>query len=163
MDDRMGHLRLAVNGLEAAGATIRGASPVYRSEALTLDPEEVQPDYLNAVLEIRTDRSPHDLLALAKRIEQDAGRDLSARRWSPRPLDIDLLVAGRAQISDDDLVVPHPRLAERRFVLQPWSDLAPNLVVPPPFDDTVSALLDRCPDAGSLTLDVRTWLPEFSA
>jgi 2-amino-4-hydroxy-6-hydroxymethyldihydropteridine diphosphokinase len=148
--DRRRHLSCAVRGLREAGLTVSGVSPVYRTEAHTLDPEETQPDYLNAVVEVRTDRSPEALLDLAKSLEMAAGRDLQAPRWSPRPLDVDLLTVGQQQRAGDDLTLPHPRLAERRFVLQPWADLAPNLVVPMPFEDTVMHLLRRCTDDAAL-------------
>ncbi|HHP7236906.1 2-amino-4-hydroxy-6-hydroxymethyldihydropteridine diphosphokinase [Longibacter sp.] len=148
--DRLQHLRFAVDRLDAADVKMRRLSPVYRTEAHTMDPEESQPDYFNAVVEVETDRSPADLLALAKRIEREAGRDLSSRRWAPRPIDIDLLVVGRAVVRESALTLPHPRIGERRFVLQPWADVAPNLVVPAPFESTISALLDRCTDRARL-------------
>jgi 2-amino-4-hydroxy-6-hydroxymethyldihydropteridine diphosphokinase len=148
--DRRQHLTRAVRGLREAGLTVRDVSPVYRTEAHTLDPEETQPDYLNAVVEVVTDRSPEALLGVAKRLERAAGRDLQAPMWSPRPLDVDLLTVGQMRRTSEDLTLPHPRLAERRFVLQPWADLAPNLVVPMPFEDTVMHLLRRCTDDAAL-------------
>lgn len=148
--DRLQHLRSAVGRLEAADVATSRTSPVYRTEAHTLDPQESQPDYFNVVIEVETERSPADLLALAKQIERKGGRDLSAQRWAPRPIDIDLLVVGRAVVRGKGLTLPHPRIGERRFVLQPWADIAPNLVVPAPFESTVSALLDRCADRAQL-------------
>lgn len=145
--DRMRHLRRALRGLADRGVEVRRVSPVYQTEAHTLTPDEEQADYLNAVIEVRTAAAPHDLLALAKSLERAEGRDLSASRWSPRPLDIDLLTVGAVVLNTSDLTLPHPRCAERRFVLRPWADVSPNLVVPSPFDDTVSGLLRRCKDA----------------
>mgnify|MGYP006267953939 CR=1 FL=1 len=146
--DRMRHLRRALRGLSDRGVEVRRVSPVYQTEAHTLTPEEKQPDYFNAVAEVRITATPHDLLHLAKSLEKAEGRDLSASRWSPRPLDIDLLTVGSLVLNTSDLTLPHPRCAERRFVLCPWADVSPNLVVPSPFDDTVSGLLRRCTDAG---------------
>lgn len=147
LGDRIGALRGAVEGLGAHPAIdVQRASPVYETAAHTLRPDEEQPLYLNAVVEVRTTLAPEALLAYGHDLERAAGRQ-RRRRWKPRPLDLDLLVYGRQAHTGPGLVVPHPRLGQRRFVLQPWADLAPNLYVPPPFDATVADLLRRCPDA----------------
>lgn len=148
--DRIAHLQRAVDGLAQASVAVRRVSPVYRTEAHTLDPADAQDDYYNAVVEVETTRSPERLLDLAKTLERRAGRDPSDRRWAPRPLDVDLLTAGEETRTTDRLTLPHPRLAERRFVLQPWADLAPNLVVPAPFATPVAGLLDACRDDGAV-------------
>lgn len=150
---RLAHLQAAVDGLAAAeGVVVSGVSPVYATEAHTLDPVETQPPFFNAVVRVDTSLSPEALLALAQRLERAAGRPGASerRRWAPRTLDVDLLVVGDVRRHDDTLDLPHPRLAERRFVLQPLADLAPNLVVPPPFQASVRALLDQCTDTGDL-------------
>ena len=150
LGDRLGALRGAVAGLQAAeGVAVRRASPVYESAAHTLDPAEAQPPFLNAVVEVETGLGPEALLRLAHALERAAGRR-RRRRWAPRPLDLDLLVFGRFAHTADGLAVPHPRLAERRFVLAPLADLAPNLYVPAPFDTTVAELLRTCPDDAGL-------------
>lgn len=153
LGDRRNALCQAVRALrEHAG--IRGVqpSPVYESQAHTRRPGEEHPPYLNAVVRLHAKLSPGALLQLAFRLEAKAGRDRTAepRRWQPRPLDVDVLVAGRATRQTDRLRLPHPRLAERRFVLRPWADLAPNLRVPAPFEERVAALLARCPDHAAL-------------
>jgi 2-amino-4-hydroxy-6-hydroxymethyldihydropteridine diphosphokinase len=150
LGDRLRHLQNALRGLSDAGVEVRRVSPVYRTAAHTLDPGETQPDYFNAVVEVGVRRSPRELLRLAKTLEQRAGRDLDARTWAPRPLDIDLLTVADETVQSSTLTLPHPRIAERRFVLRPWADLAPNLVVPSPFDATVSDLLRRCADIESV-------------
>jgi 2-amino-4-hydroxy-6-hydroxymethyldihydropteridine diphosphokinase len=159
LGDRLGHLRGARRALEAAlGVHVEAASPVYASEAHTLTPDETQPPFLNAVVRLRTSRAPEALLDLTQRLEAEAGRSRERRRWAPRPLDLDLLVAYRRDEASAQpprpvrratgrLTLPHPRLGARRFVLRPLADLAPNLHVPPPFDADVLALLARCPDA----------------
>ena len=152
--DRAQHLQAAVEGLHAAdGLRVSAVSPVYETEAHVRGPDEEQPAFLNAVVAIETKCTPEEVLRTAQAIEQKEGRvrKESAPRWQPRPLDIDLLVVGEETRATDTLSLPHPRLAERRFVLRPWADLAPNLRVPPPFDTTVRALLLRCSD----TADVR--------
>lgn len=151
LGDRRVHLQAAVSGLQAAAAIrVTAVSPVYETEAHTLDPNEEQPPFLNAVVEADVRCSPERLLQVAHGLERGAGRAIDRDRWAPRPLDVDLLVVGRVTCRTDTLTLPHPRLADRRFVLQPWADLAPNLWVPPPFEATVQALLDSCSDTAAL-------------
>ena len=146
LGDRLGALRAAVQGLsEHPAITVGAVSAVYETAAHTLSESEEQPPYLNAVVEICTRLGPSALLAVLHALEARAGRQ-RRRRWAPRHLDLDLLLYGQITLGEPGLVVPHPRLAERRFVLQPLADLAPNLHVPAPFDSTVAALLARCPD-----------------
>ena len=151
LGDRWAHLRAAVAGLDGAKAVrVTACSPVYETEAHTTDPDEEQPPYLNAVLEVAVDCSPEQLLRLAKRLEHAEGRTGNSKRWAPRPLDVDLLVVGAERRRSDRLTLPHPRLADRRFVLRPWADLAPDVRVPPPFDATVQDLLAACPDSTTI-------------
>ncbi len=146
LGDRIGALRAAVDGLGAhPEIEVMRASPVYETEAHTLTADEGQPPYLNAVVEVSTTLSPEALLAYGHDLERAAGRQ-RRQRWMPRTLDIDLLVYGQQRHEAPGLVLPHPHLGQRRFVLQPWADLAPNLYVPLPFDASVAELLHRCPD-----------------
>jgi len=92
------------------------------------DPD--QPDFINAVAAVDTTLSAHELLARMQSIEQALGRKRSVRRWGPRVIDLDLLLFGRQVIDRPGLVVPHPRLAQRAFVLIPLAELAPSLRVP---------------------------------
>lgn len=149
--DRRARLQAAVDGLHGR-ATIRvqAVSALYETEAHTLDPDEEQRPFLNAVVEIHVEDTPEALLATAHAIEADEGRTRTGRRWAPRPLDIDLLAVGAKTCATDTLTLPHPRLAERRFVLRPWADLASEFVVPAPFDASVQTLLDRCPDTAEV-------------
>ncbi len=152
LGDRSAQLRTAIRVL-AAEPEVRAAavSPVYESAAHTLPGRSAgapPPPYLNAVAELRTTLDPELLLALFERIERAAGRTRS-ERWAPRPLDLDLLLYDDRVIRTAALAVPHPRLAERRFVLQPLADLAPDLVVPV-LDAPVRDVLAVCPDAGPL-------------
>jgi 2-amino-4-hydroxy-6-hydroxymethyldihydropteridine diphosphokinase len=149
--DRLRHLRSAVERLQEHEALqVVAASPVYETEAHTLSSGDEQPPFLNAVLETETERSPGALLRHAQAVEKAEGRTRSGKKWAPRPLDIDLLAVDGITRQTSTLTLPHPRLAERRFVLRPWADLAPNFVVPPPFDRTVQALLEQCPDAAAI-------------
>ena len=154
LGDRARALRWAVEGLgEHPLIRVEATSPVYETAAHTLPPHTPQPPFLNAVVRLRTALSPEWLLAYAHELEAAAGRIREGEaRWAPRPLDLDLLLYdGEQRTGDEDddpggLVLPHPRLGERRFVLRPLADLAPNFYVPPPFSATVADLLARCPD-----------------
>jgi 2-amino-4-hydroxy-6-hydroxymethyldihydropteridine diphosphokinase len=128
--DRAGALQAAVDGLAAAdGVTVVAVSPVYATDPVG-GPE--QPEYLNAVVAVDTDRTARELLEVAKRLEDEAGR-VPGERWGPRPLDLDVLLVGDDEVDEPDLVVPHPRLYERAFVMVPLADLDPMLApwVPP--------------------------------
>ncbi|HMF03512.1 MAG TPA: 2-amino-4-hydroxy-6-hydroxymethyldihydropteridine diphosphokinase [Acidimicrobiia bacterium] len=122
--DRALALQHAVDGLAAAGGVaVVAVSSVYETAPVG-GPE--QPDYLNAVVAIETDRTPRELLEIAKRLEDQAGR-VPGERWGPRPLDVDVLLVGDDEIDEEDLVVPHPRLYERAFVMVPLAELDPML------------------------------------
>ena len=136
--DRLAALRGAVRALRALeGVAVVAVSGVYETEAHVLPGAAPQPDHLNAVAWLRTSRAPAALLAALHAVERAAGRDPDAPRWSPRPLDLDLLLYGDLATEADPgpergrgLRLPHPRLAERRFVLAPLAELAPDRVVP---------------------------------
>lgn len=89
-----------------------------------------QSDFLNAVVRVRTDLEPEELLDLCKEIEAARGRQLDAPRHSPRPLDVDLLLLGEIELRTDRLTLPHPEVRSRRFVLAPLLELAPGLTLP---------------------------------
>jgi len=128
--DRAAALQAAVDSLAAAdGVRVVAVSPVYETEPVG-GPE--QPEYLNAVVAVDTDRTPRELLEIAKRLEDEAGR-VPGERWGPRPLDVDVLLVDDDEVDEPDLVVPHPRLFERAFVMVPLADLDPMLApwVPP--------------------------------
>ena len=121
--DRRGHLLAAVAGLPDVVAV----SALYETEPLG-GPSGQDP-YLNAVVELDTHLSPRELLELGRTLEAAAGRTREVR-WGPRSLDVDVLLVGDQVLEMDDLVVPHPRMWERRFVLAPLAELAPELVPP---------------------------------
>ena len=148
---RVRQLRSAVHRLARHGQiSVTAVSPVYETAAHTLDPQEEQPPFLNAVAVVRTTLPPRALLRVCHRLERAAGRRRT-RRWAPRPLDLDVLTYGLRSIQSRALTLPHPRVHERRFVLQPWADVTPNLRVPAPFDETVYSLLNQCSDDSPVT------------
>jgi dihydroneopterin aldolase/2-amino-4-hydroxy-6-hydroxymethyldihydropteridine diphosphokinase len=104
-----------------------------------------QPDYLNAVLLARTRLSPRDLLAACRRIEAEHGRRREVR-WGPRTLDIDVITYADLEVSEPDLQLPHPRAAERAFVLAPWNQADPDAVVPGTAGGPVADLLRGADD-----------------
>jgi 2-amino-4-hydroxy-6-hydroxymethyldihydropteridine diphosphokinase len=126
LGDAAATLRRALQDI-AASPQVHGmqASPVYRSAPVDAD----GPDYLNAVARVETTLEPRALLLRLQAIERAHGRERPYRN-APRTLDLDLLLYDDAVIDSPELVVPHPRLHERAFVLRPLSDLAPDLVVP---------------------------------
>ncbi len=90
-----------------------------------------QGDFLNAAAEIRTSLTPKQLLAVLNGIETRLGRDRAKeQRWGPRTCDLDILMIGELVLDESDLTVPHPRMHERRFVLEPLSEIAPDAVDP---------------------------------
>lgn len=122
MGDRLRYLRDAVATLAEVGPT--RVSPVY--ETAPVGGPDDQGPYLNLAVELRTDRSARDLLGICHRLEAAAGRVRDVR-WGPRTLDVDVLWVGGTTVAEPDLEVPHPRMWERRFVMAPLHDLAPDL------------------------------------
>ena len=121
--DRVRYLREAVETLR--GVDLRAVSPVYETEPV--GGPGGQGPYLNLVVELATERSPHDLLGVCHRLESAAGR-VRGEHWGPRTLDVDVLWIEGVTVDEPDLQVPHPRMWDRRFVLAPLRDLAPDLV-----------------------------------
>ncbi len=124
LGDRRRHLRDAV---ETLGSSVTAASSVYETEPMG-GPGGQDP-YLNLVVAVDTDLSPHDLLGVCHRLEAAAER-VRTDRWGPRTLDVDILWVDGVDLHDEDLEIPHPRLRERRFVLAPMAEVAPDVVDP---------------------------------
>jgi 2-amino-4-hydroxy-6-hydroxymethyldihydropteridine diphosphokinase len=124
LGDREATLRQGVAQLESAG-DVTAVSPLYETEPVG-GPED-QGAFLNLVVELHTTDGPRELLRRCHELEHAAHR-VRTVRWGPRTLDADVLLVGDLEVDEADLVVPHPRMWERRFVLQPLADLAPELV-----------------------------------
>jgi 2-amino-4-hydroxy-6-hydroxymethyldihydropteridine diphosphokinase len=116
-------LREAQRLLQAPDLRITRVSSVYETEPLDV---KAQPWFLNLVLEVETSLFPMQLLARTQKIERQLGRKCGSAK-GPRTIDIDILLVGNSVIDSPNLVVPHPRMADRRFVLQPLVELAPEL------------------------------------
>lgn len=135
LGDRSRHITEAIESLRQAGPVV-AASPLYETAPIG-GPD--QGPYLNAVVVIETDLSPRQLLDACLDIERSHGRE-RLERWGPRTLDLDILLFGAEEIDQAGLTVPHPRLGERRFVLEPLLAVWPDARLP---DGTpVAALLD---------------------
>lgn len=142
-------LRSALAAMAALpGTRLEGASPLYRSDPL--GPGD-QPDYLNMVAALETALPATELLRELQAIEDAHGRRRT-ERWAARSLDLDILLYGSEAIDTAELTVPHPRMAERNFVLYPLFDLAPDLVLP--CGNALQSLVATCPDTGLEPLGV---------
>jgi 2-amino-4-hydroxy-6-hydroxymethyldihydropteridine diphosphokinase len=130
LGDREETLAAAVADINASdGITVLAESPLVSTVAVTeAGPDESHPAYLNGVVIVETDISAHTLLAMLHDIELRHGR-VRNERWGDRTLDLDLIVYGDL-IENGNLVVPHPRAHERRFVLDPWLAVEPDAVIP---------------------------------
>jgi 2-amino-4-hydroxy-6-hydroxymethyldihydropteridine diphosphokinase len=123
LGDRLAHLQTALDTLaDDIRVDLVAISSVYETDPVG---GPVQDDFLNAVLSIDTEASPHQLLAIAQSLEVQAHRERK-EHWGPRTLDVDLLLYGDESVTSPDLEVPHPRMWERAFVLAPLSEIAPE-------------------------------------
>ena len=153
LGDRHEHLLAALDGLDRSGAEVLRVSSLYETAPYGEYPEP-QPDFLNAVAEIATALSAVELLALCKQLEASRGRDFDGPRHGPRPLDLDVLLLGDTVLGEGSLVIPHPGLTERRFVLEPLLELAPDVALPDgtPLAPSLEACRDQeLAEAGALS------------
>jgi 2-amino-4-hydroxy-6-hydroxymethyldihydropteridine diphosphokinase len=121
LGDRRQYLAEAVDSL---GAMVARVSPVYETDPVG-GPEQGR--FLNLIVEVDTDRTPRELLAVCHRLESAAQR-VRTQHWGPRTLDVDIIWMEGIELDEPDLQIPHPRWSERTFVLAPLRDLAPDLV-----------------------------------
>ena len=165
LGDRLDNVRAGVAGLEAAGIDVIAVSPLY--ETAPVGGPENQGPYLNAALLADTAIGAADVLGLLHRLEASRERQRVVH-WGPRTLDLDLLVHGDlvcdAEIGAGTLQVPHPRMHERRFVMVPVCDIAPDLVHPRLGRTMRDLLADLPVEPGDLTQLTDTWhtIPEHS-
>lgn len=128
LDGPARHVCEAFSALDALpGTRLQRRSSLYRSRPVG---PPGQPDYVNAVAELETALEPHALLEGMQAIEQAHGRVRGLERWGPRPLDLDLLLFDEREIRDARLVVPHPEIGKRNFVLGPLIEVAPGVRIP---------------------------------
>jgi dihydroneopterin aldolase / 2-amino-4-hydroxy-6-hydroxymethyldihydropteridine diphosphokinase len=148
-------LRQAVTDVDRLpGVQVMEVSPLARTAAVG-GPE--QPDYLNAVLVVRTMLSPRDLLRSTQQVEAQHGR-VREERWGPRTLDVDIVQYGSLVAAGPDLELPHPRARERAFVLVPWAEVAPDALLPGPGGGPVGQLAVTAPDRSGIRWLALDWL-----
>lgn len=145
--DRMANLRLGIRALEAHAEDLV-TSAVYETEPVHF---EAQGPFLNACCVGRTRLTPRQLLSELQDAERRAGRRRSGPQYGPRELDLDLLLFGDLTLESEHLVVPHPRLRERAFVLAPLAEIAADWIVPAAVDEepaTVAQLAEAVVHVG---------------
>jgi 2-amino-4-hydroxy-6-hydroxymethyldihydropteridine diphosphokinase len=126
LGDKRDNLLRAQGALKKAGVRMVAASSIYATQPVG---HTAQPWFYNQVVEVDTVLSPGRLLSLAKKVERELGRR-PARKNGPRTIDIDILLAGDRIVATSRLIIPHPRMAERNFVLRPLKEIAPRVVHP---------------------------------
>jgi len=144
LGDRMAHLR---TGMAAVRLLHDENEPLPISQVYETEPVDETPDtpeYLNAVVEIEYKGDALELLRVLQQIEQREGRPAEHAYHAPRTLDLDILYLGDTILQTPELTLPHPRMTERRFVLQPLADIRPELILPG-FQQTVAQLLAGLP------------------
>jgi 2-amino-4-hydroxy-6-hydroxymethyldihydropteridine diphosphokinase len=145
LGDRASALKTATETISGFTKTgIVEASPVYETEPVDVSTEHEHLPFLNTVIIIETDIEPHDLHEELQEIEHEMGRTDTQEMNVPRPIDIDIIYAGDLQIGTEQLTIPHLRWQERRFVVQPLSDVRPDLILPGQ-SKMVSEILEELP------------------
>ena len=155
LGDRLAHLRRALELILVLPANVRlmAAAPVYETRPLECPAGSQQ--FLNSVIEIEADFEPLALLTALQAIESGLGRPNVHEHHAPRTVDLDILYADGITMSKPELMLPHPRLKHRRFVLQPLADIRPALVLPGETRTVVEMLLSLGLDDQELGLVVR--------
>jgi 2-amino-4-hydroxy-6-hydroxymethyldihydropteridine diphosphokinase len=129
LGDSLSNLQGAVDAIrDTPDVVVVDVSSVYETEPVG-GPEN-SPVFLNVVLVAETTLEPRTLLERAQAVEDAFGRDRSTGRWGPRTLDVDLILVGTTELAQPDLKLPHPRAAQRGFVLVPWAEVDPDGVLP---------------------------------
>jgi 2-amino-4-hydroxy-6-hydroxymethyldihydropteridine diphosphokinase len=149
LGDREANLEFARSSLEKGGI-VKQISSCYETEPVGfLD----QPWFLNQAIELETRLAPSELLLLCQNIELSCGR-IRTFTNAPRTLDLDILIYGDFIVNENDLIIPHPRLPERRFALEPLAEIAPDFVHPA-LKKSIRSLLETCLDTSRVRLAVR--------
>ncbi len=146
--DRLAQMRRAVDALGVCfGVRLLERSPVYETLPIGVPERYCGLRFLNAVLILEWPDGPEALLEICQALEREAGRVWTGERNAPRPLDLDIIYVNGAVCSSERLTLPHPRWAERRFVVEPLADVRPALVLPGQ-TRTVREILATLPEGG---------------
>ncbi len=146
--DRRAHLELAIRTLKAEGVFIKQRSSLYETEPVDLPPSASRSWFFNLVIEADADLKPVAFLRVIKNIEKKMGRETSSSRRA-RAIDIDILLADDCVVQTEELVIPHPRLEKRNFVLIPLQEIAPE-THHPILMKTIKELAETCPDRSAV-------------
>ena len=145
--DRLAHIQNAIHTLsKTEGITLQKISSIYTTDPVGY---EAQAQFLNGVAAIQTSLSPHSLLHTLKDIETAIGRKHRIR-WGPREIDLDILIYGNLCVQTEKLVIPHPEMHLRGFVLVPLAEIAPDLVHPV-FQESIQTLRGGLEDDESVS------------
>ena len=145
--DRLAHIQNAIQALsKTEEITLQNVSSVYKTDPVGY---EAQAEFLNGVAAIQTSLSPLSLLHILKDIETEVGRQHRIR-WGPREIDLDILIYGDLCLQTEKLIIPHPEMHLRGFVLVPLAEIAPDLVHPV-FQESIQTLLNRLDDDKSIS------------
>lgn len=142
LGDRQRNLEMAVDLLQDHSINVDQASPVYITAPWGFKSEN---NFLNLVVRVTTGADPTGLLEIARKMEKKMGRHSGGKDYSDRIIDIDILFYGNRIISTRPLIIPHPLLHKRIFVLKPMSDIAPGFIHPV-FNKSIAQLLAECTD-----------------
>ena len=152
--DRLAHIQNAIQTLsKTEGITLQKISSVYKTDPVGY---EAQAEFLNGVAAIQTSLSPLSLLYILKDIETEVGRQHRIR-WGPREIDLDILIYGNLCVQTEKLIIPHPEMHLRGFVLVPLAEIALDLVHPV-FQESIQTLLNRLDDDKSISKSGSTGL-----
>ena len=147
LGEREENLKQAIKMIEVEAGIVKALSSVYETEPWGMTTNDL---FLNMVLEIETSLNPHTLLEILLGIENKMGRSRKDTEYSSRIIDIDILFFNNFIINDKNLIIPHPFIAHRRFVLEPLAEIAPRFIHPE-LEKTIKSLLGLCTD----TCDVK--------
>jgi len=157
LGERLQHLSDAVRLMleRLPQARLIAVAPVY--ESAPVDCPDGSGAFFNSVVELECGTAPQEVLAVLREIERDLGRPNEHSHHAPRTIDLDILCAGDLILESEELVLPHPRLTGRRFVLQPLADIRPDLVLPGRSESIAELLAALKPDGPPLRLVTRDW------
>ena len=157
LGDRLANLRNARQRVAAiAGVRVLASSPIYETDPVDVPAQFADEPFLNAVIIVNCSVDVRTLHKELAAIESDMGRRRGPERNAPRPIDIDILYAGTERLKSASLTIPHPRWAERRFVVQPLAAVRPDLKLPGE-SCTVQQVLAALPERPAAVILTRDW------